>query len=65
MSVDLPAPFSPSRMCTSPRRREKSTPSSATTPGKVFLISRISRTGASAVLSSWLKVEMTAYKLEG
>ena len=25
MSVDLPAPFSPSRACTSPRRRSKST----------------------------------------
>ena len=36
MRVLLPAPFSPSRTCTSPRRRSKSTPSSATTPGKVF-----------------------------
>src|SRR5438034_1182126 len=33
ISVDLPAPFSPTSTCTSPRRRSKSTRSSATTPG--------------------------------
>src|SRR5438445_319757 len=33
MSVDLPAPFSPSSRCTSPRRTVRSTLSSATTPG--------------------------------
>src|SRR2546427_292590 len=31
-SVDLPAPFSPSNACTSPRARPKSTASSATPP---------------------------------
>src|SRR5271165_2886195 len=36
MRVDLPAPFSPNRTWTSPWRRSKSTPSSATTPGKRF-----------------------------
>src|ERR687896_784923 len=34
MSVDLPAPFWPSRQCTSPARTSRSTPSSARTPGK-------------------------------
>src|SRR5262249_46195952 len=33
ISVDLPAPFSPNSAWTSPRRRSKSTPSSAITPG--------------------------------
>src|SRR5437588_11120494 len=48
ISVDLPAPFSPSRACTSPRRRSKSTLSSATMPGKRFVIPRISRTAAAS-----------------
>src|SRR5919197_4908539 len=49
ISVDLPAPFSPRRACTSPRRRSKSTPSFATTPGNLFVIDRSSRTGTSAI----------------
>src|SRR6266702_2283024 len=36
MSVLLPAPFSPSRACTSPQRAEKSTPWLAITPGKAL-----------------------------
>src|ERR1700731_1899555 len=36
--VDLPAPFSPSRQCTSPRWRERSTRSLASTPGNAFVI---------------------------
>ena len=45
--VVLPAPFSPSRACTSPTAAEKSTWSFATTPGKRFVIPRTSRaTGA-------------------
>src|SRR5579884_3174098 len=44
ISVDLPAPFSPSSACTSPVRRSKSTWSSATMPGKRFVIPRSSRT---------------------
>jgi hypothetical protein len=32
ISVDLPAPFSPTRACTSPARTSKSTPRSARTP---------------------------------
>src|SRR5258708_39633281 len=46
-SVDLPAPFSPSSACTSPRRRSKSTWSFASTPGKRFVRPRSSRTGVS------------------
>src|SRR6185312_13421028 len=38
MSVDLPAPFSPSSACTSPFSSEKSTLSSATTPRNLFVI---------------------------
>src|SRR5690349_6581068 len=34
--VDLPAPFSPTRACTSPARAVKSTSDSARTPGKVL-----------------------------
>jgi len=34
MRVDFPAPFWPSRQCTSPARTSRSTPSSARTPGK-------------------------------
>src|SRR5436189_6112009 len=39
-SVLLPAPFSPSRACTSPAAASKSTPSFATTPGNRFVIPR-------------------------
>src|SRR6266545_5447687 len=48
ISVDLPAPFSPRRACTSPRRRSKSMWSLARTPGNCFVIPRSSRTGASS-----------------
>src|SRR5476651_2671317 len=43
MSVLLPAPFSPMRAWTSPRRTVKSTPCRALTPGKLFARPRISR----------------------
>src|SRR3954454_18270164 len=52
MSVDLPAPFSPIRACTSPGRRVKSTWSSASTPGKRIVMSRISTTGAAVGTAS-------------
>src|SRR5256885_1002768 len=52
ISVDLPAPFSPSSACTSPLRRSKSTWSFARTPGKRFVIPRSSRTGVSVVFTS-------------
>src|SRR2546422_81102 len=45
ISVDLPAPFWPSRQCTSPARTSSATPSSARTPGKVFTTSVKRRVG--------------------
>ena len=50
MRVDLPAPFSPMRACTSPRRRVRSTPSRAFTPGKVIVIPVIRTTVSPAVV---------------
>ena len=41
--VDLPAPFWPSRQCTSPGRTSRSTPASATTPGNRFTMSAMPR----------------------
>src|SRR6266568_1166422 len=49
ISVDLPAPFSPSSAWTSPWRRSKSTLSFASTPGNRFVIPRSSSRGASAM----------------
>src|SRR4029078_4548375 len=46
--VDLPAPFSPSRACTSPDAREKSAPRSASTEPKRFRIPTNSRRGTTA-----------------
>src|SRR4051794_4685962 len=43
MSVDLPAPFSPQIAWISPRCTSKLTFESALTPGKVFVMPRISR----------------------
>src|SRR5215211_2460069 len=45
MSVDLPAPFSPSSACTSPRRRSKSTRSFATTAPNRLVTPLSSRAG--------------------
>src|SRR3954462_7273752 len=50
ISVDLPAPFSPSKACTSPRRRSKSMWSLASTPGNCFVIPRSSSTGAASTV---------------
>src|ERR671918_721986 len=44
MSVDLPAPFGPTRQCTSPGLTSKSTPARARTPGYSFTRPRTSRT---------------------
>ena len=52
MSVDLPAPFSPSSAWTSPGLRSKSTPSLATIDPKRFVIPRSSR----ALLHAYLTV---------
>ena len=43
ISVDLPAPFSPTRAWISPRRRVRSTPARAFTPGNSLVILRTSR----------------------
>src|SRR5438105_1922707 len=51
-SVLLPAPFSPSRACTSPAAASKSTRSFARTPGKRFVIPRIETAGAGGALSA-------------
>ena len=48
ISVDLPAPFWPSRQCTSPARTSKSTPCKAVTPGKCFTRPRTDSSGAVA-----------------
>src|SRR6185437_12676798 len=48
ISVDLPAPFSPSSACTSPRRTSNETSSLATTPGNSLRMPRISRTRSSS-----------------
>src|SRR5579875_834659 len=50
MSVDLPAPFSPTSACTSARSTSRSTPSSARTPGNVLTIPRMRSSGACIVL---------------
>src|SRR5689334_18922875 len=52
MSVDLPAPFSPMRVCTSPGRSVRSTPSSAFTPGNSTVMPRSSATGAGVAPAS-------------
>src|SRR5437870_1032744 len=44
-SVLLPAPFSPSRACTSPDAASKSTASFASTPGKLFVMPCIATAG--------------------
>src|SRR5919198_3842545 len=54
--VVLPAPFSPSSACTSPRAASKSIRSLAMTPGNRFVIPRIAtaaRVGAAVASNSW------------
>src|SRR5262245_30528716 len=52
ISVDLPAPFSPSSASTSPRWRSRSTWSFARTPGNRFVIPRSSRTASAMARDS-------------
>ena len=49
MSVLLPAPFSPRRAWISPQRISRSTPSSATTPGKDLVIPCREKSGTSVL----------------
>src|SRR2546421_13079967 len=51
-SVLFPAPFSPSKACTSPAAASKSTPSFATTPGNRFVIPRIETAGTGGAPSA-------------
>src|SRR5262245_61059672 len=50
--VVLPAPFSPSRACTSPAAASNVTPSFATTPGKRFVIPSMRTAGGGAAPGS-------------
>src|SRR5205085_8428333 len=63
MSVDLPAPFSPTSACTSPRSTSTPTPSSATTPEKTLRIPSIRRSGSLVI--SVQSSERFAYELRG
>ena len=48
ISVDFPAPFSPTSTSTSPARASSETSSSARTPGKLFPMPRISSSGGTS-----------------
>jgi hypothetical protein len=50
--VDFPAPFWPSRQCTSPATTSRSTPSRARTPGNSLTIPRIDSSGVSGMSTS-------------
>src|SRR5262245_8743759 len=60
MSVDLPAPFSPTRACTSPARRSNETPFSARTPANDFAISEVWRRGGMVSAGVWSGGEILA-----
>lgn len=49
ISVDFPAPFCPSRQCTSPASTSRSTPSRARTPGNCLTMPRIASSGSAIV----------------
>src|ERR1700691_2020348 len=50
--VDLPAPFSPSKACTSPARASKCTPSSDFTPGNDLLMPRSDMIGGESACAA-------------
>src|SRR5439155_15916876 len=60
ISVDFPAPFSPSRACTSPSLRSKSTWSLASTPGNRFVMPRSSRTAGASIRRDSMRLETTS-----
>jgi hypothetical protein len=60
--VDLPAPFSPTRACTSPYFTSKSTFLSAVTPGNILVMPVILRSTLSSGISAILIVK-TVIKL--
>src|SRR5688572_6660005 len=53
ISVDLPAPFSPTSACTSPRRIWRSTASSASSDPNRLVIPCISTAGAGPAAATW------------
>ena len=62
IKVDLPAPFSPTSACTSPRLTSNETPSSARTPGNTFTIPLITSNGPKASLLNKLRSSGTCPK---
>src|SRR5438105_10551014 len=60
MSVDLPAPFSPSRAWTWPQSTTRSTPSLALSPPKVLTIPRSSRAARSVAICLCLDSRLEA-----
>src|SRR5918999_2895736 len=62
ISVDLPAPFSPSRAWTSPASTSKSTPVRACTPGYALLTSSRRRSGA--LLLATFAVSLDAFPVD-
>src|SRR6185437_4369637 len=65
MSVLLPAPLSPSRQCTSPRRRRSVTSQSAMTLPKNLLTSTSSRMWSTLIAQSSAAAERDALADEG
>ena len=61
ISVDLPAPFSPTRPCTSPASRSNDTPFSAWTPANVLTIPVTERSRAGPGRSARARVTRQAY----
>src|SRR5215210_8963408 len=56
ISVDLPAPFWPTRAWTSPRPTRSDASRSATTPGKLLLIRSIARRGGTSSMNQLNRV---------
>src|SRR5581483_9282852 len=65
ISVDLPAPFSPSRACTSPCSTSRSTWSLASTPGNCFVIPLSSRTGSALTAARFYGAENAGGRARG
>src|SRR5205823_5647909 len=60
ISVDFPAPFSPSRACTSPSLRPKSTWPFASTPGNRFVMPRSPRTAGASIRRDSMRLKTTS-----
>src|SRR4051794_8213725 len=64
MSVDLPAPFSPSRPCTSPRRKLRLTPFNAFVPANSFSRFFSSTSGVPFIVTTSDELEMDFFTVE-